>query len=93
MRHSRAYLVVEVGRGSGQHAAVGPEHLPLHLDGEVTQPALLPLPVQIIHHCSAGTREAHVHSQTGRGAQSRIHGHAELWRRAFKVAAKSRLTF
>ena len=50
-------LVVEVGRGGSQHAAVGPEHLTLHLDGEVTQPALLPLPVQTVQHCRSYTGE------------------------------------
>lgn len=72
-----AYLVMKVRRGCSKHTAVGPEHLTLHLDGEVTQPALLPLAVQIVQNRSTGTGETHLDCQTSRSSWStaaRIHG-------------------
>lgn len=70
-----AYLVVKVWRGSSQHTAVGPEHLSLHLDGQVTQPALLPLAVQIIHDGRSSAGETHVDGERSWGADGRLHGH------------------
>lgn len=58
------YLIVEIRRGSGKNAAVGPEHLALDVDRKVAQPALFTLPVQIVHDSSAGTRETHLDGQT-----------------------------
>ena len=37
------------------------ENLPLDLDGEVTEPALLPLPVEAVQHGGLGAGEAHLH--------------------------------
>ena len=54
------YLVVEIGRTGRQHTAMGPEHMSLHLYGEVTQPALLALAVQVVQHGGAGSRETHL---------------------------------
>lgn len=58
------YLIVEIGRGSSENAAVGSEHLALDMDGEVAQPVLFPLPVEIVHDGSAGTGETHLEGQT-----------------------------
>lgn len=75
---------MEIWWGRSKHTAVGPEHFPLHLDGEVAQPALLPLAVQVVQNSSTGRRETHLHSQTRwsrRDTASRIHGHIKLERR------------
>lgn len=52
---------MEVGRGGGQDAAVGFEHLSLDVDGEVTEPAVFPLPVQAVQHRGLSAGEAHLH--------------------------------
>lgn len=68
------YLIVEIGRGSSENAAVGPEHLALDVDGEVAQPALFTLPVQIVHDGRTGTRETNLDGQTSsRSAVGGIH--------------------
>lgn len=76
-RHARVtppYLIVEIGRGSSENAAVGPEHLALDVDGEVAQPALFTLPVQIVHDGRTGTRETNLDGQTSsRSAVGGIH--------------------
>ena len=59
---------MKVRRGCGEHTAVGPEDLTLHLDGEVTQPALLPLAVQIVQNRSSGSGETHLDCQTSRSS-------------------------
>lgn len=75
---------MEVRWGCSKHTTVGPKHLTLHLDGEVTQPALFPLAVQIVQHSSTGTRETHLDSQTSwscRSTAGRVHGHTQLDRK------------
>lgn len=54
------HLVLEVWRGGGQDAAVGFEHMSLDADGEVTEPAVLSLPVQTVQHRGLSTGEAHL---------------------------------
>lgn len=56
-----SHLVVEVGRGGGQDAAVGFEHMSLDVDGEVTEPAVFSLPVQTVQHRGLSAGEAHLH--------------------------------
>lgn len=75
------YLVMKVRRGRSEHTAVGSEHLTLHLDGEVAQPALFTLTVQIVQHSSTGAGETDLDGQTGRSSRDtarRIHGHIKL---------------
>lgn len=59
-------MIVEVGRGGGQDAAVGFEHLSLDVDGEVAEAAVLSLPVEAAEHCSLSAGEAHLHHRAGR---------------------------
>lgn len=61
---------MEVRRGGSKHAAVGPEYLPLNLDGEVAELALLPLTVQVVQDSSAGPWETHLNRGVAAG---RIH--------------------
>lgn len=68
---------MKVRWGCSEHTAVGFEHVTLDLDGQITQPALLTLPVQIVQNCSTGARKTHLDRQTGRSCRTtavRIHG-------------------
>lgn len=56
-----AHLVVEVGRGGGQDAAVGFEHMSLDVDGEVTEPAVFSLLIKTVQHRGLSAGEAHLH--------------------------------
>lgn len=58
-------MVMKVGRRGGEDAAVGFEHLSLDVDGEVTEAAVLSLPVEAAEHCSLSAGEAHLHHRAG----------------------------
>lgn len=76
-----SHLVMEVGWGGGQDAAVGLEHLSLDVDGEVTEPALLPLPIQAVQHGGLSAGEAHLHHRArcvaGSWAAAAAHFHGQ----------------
>lgn len=46
---------------------MGLEHLSLDVDGEVTEAAVLPLPVEAAEHRSLSAGEAHLHHRARRG--------------------------
>lgn len=74
-----SHLIMEVGRGGGQDAAVSFEHMSLDVDGEVTEPAFFPLSVQTVQHRGLSAGEAHLHHRSrcvprGCAAASHFHG-------------------
>lgn len=76
---------MEVGRGGGQDAAVGLEHMSLDVDGQVTQLSFQPLAVQAVQHGGLGAGEAHLYHRArwvtvGNAAASHLHGQRlHLW--------------
>ena len=74
-----SHLVMEVGRGGSQDAAVSFEHVTLDVDGEVTELPFHSLSVQAVQDRGLGPGEAHLHHRArrvagGAAAASHLHG-------------------
>lgn len=84
IQSENTHLVVEIGGGRSQDAAVGLEHLSLDVDGEVAEAALLPLPVQAVQHGGLSAGEAHLHHRGVRAAASHLHQRPlRVWERSW----------
>ncbi|PWA32030.1 hypothetical protein CCH79_00017376 [Gambusia affinis] len=55
------HLIMEVGRGCGQDAAVRLEDVTLNVDGQIAQTAVLSLPVEAVQHRGLSAGEADLH--------------------------------
>lgn len=73
-------MIMKVGRRGGEDAAVGFEHLSLDVDGEVTEAAVLSLPVEAAEHCSLSAGEAHLHHRARCVARGRAAAHFHVQR-------------
>lgn len=59
---------------------MGFEHLSLDVDGEVTEAAVLSLPVEAAEHCSLSAGEAHLHQRARGVARGRAAAHFHVQR-------------